>query len=170
MIIHSGVVIGADGFGLTNDNGQWVKIPQVGSVVIGNHVEIGANSAIDRGALENTIIEDGVKIDNLVQVAHNARIGAHTVLAGCSAVAGSAQIGKYCVIGGSACINSHITIVDQVMITGMAMVMHSIDTPGVYSSGTGLQSNREWRKSAVRFQQLDKIVKRIQHLERLNDE
>jgi len=170
VILHSGSVIGSDGFGLTNDQGRWIKIPQVGSVVLGNDVEVGANTTVDRGALESTIIEEGVKIDNQVQVAHNVRIGAHTVVAGCVGIAGSAQIGSHCVIGGGVCITGHIKIADQVVITGMAMVTHSIDAPGVYSSGTGLQTNLEWRKSAVRFQQLDKIVKRIQKLERLNDE
>ena len=170
VILHSGAVIGSDGFGLTNDHGQWVKIPQLGTVIIGDYVEIGANSVIDRGALEDTVIEEGVKIDNLVQVAHNVRVGAHTVIAGCTAIAGSAHIGKHCVIGGGARINGHITIVDQVVITGMAMVIHSIDTPDVYSSGTGIQTNRQWRKSAVRFQQLDQLVKRLQYLERLHDE
>lgn len=167
VILHSGAVIGADGFGLANDRGRWIKIPQIGRVVLGNDVEVGANTTIDRGALEDTIIEDGVKIDNLVQIAHNVRIGANTVIAGCSGVAGSTDVGRHCMIGGGVCINDHITIADGVIITGMAMVLHSIDVPGIYSSGTGLQTNREWRKSAVRFQQLDKMAKRLQNLERL---
>ncbi len=170
ITVHSGTVIGSDGFGLTNDRGQWVKIPQVGTVIIHDDVEIGANTAIDRGALEDTVIEEGVKIDNLVQVAHNVRIGAHTVVAGCSAIAGSARIGKHCMLGGGVRVNGHITICDQVIMTGMSMVTHSIDKPGVYSSGTGIQANLEWRKSVVRFQQLDKITKRLQRLERQNNE
>jgi len=152
--VHSGTVIGSDGFGLTNDNGKWVKIPQVGSVVIHDNVEIGANTTIDRGALENTVLEEGVKVDNQVQVAHNVRIGAHTVIAGCTGIAGSADIGKHCMIGGGVCINGHITIADQVIITGMAMVLKSIPEAGVYSSGTGIQKNREWLRSVVRFRQL----------------
>lgn len=170
VILHSGVVIGADGFGLTNDKGRWVKIPQLGSVLIGNDVEVGANTSIDRGALEDTVLEEGVKVDNQVQIAHNARIGAHSAVAGCVGIAGSTHIGRHCIIGGGVCINGHLKITDQVIITGMAMVTHSINEPGVYSSGTGLQTNREWRKSAVRFQQLDKIVRRLQNLERLKDE
>jgi len=170
VIVHSGVVIGSDGFGLTNDNGQWVKIPQVGTVIIRDNVEIGANTTIDRGALEDTVIDEGVKLDNQVLVAHNVRIGAHTVIAGCTGIAGSAQIGKHCIIGGGARINSHITITDQVIITGMCMVTHSISKPGAYSSGTGLQENRQWHKSVVRFRQLDKLAKRIKHLESLHHE
>jgi UDP-3-O-[3-hydroxymyristoyl] glucosamine N-acyltransferase len=171
VVIHSGAVIGADGFGYTNDDqGRWVKIRQVGTVCLASDVEIGANTTIDRGALENTIIEEGVKIDNQVQVAHNVHIGAHTAIAGCVGIAGSARIGKHCMIGGGVCINGHITIADSVIVTGMAMVMHSIDASGVYSSGTGLQKNLQWRKSAIRFQQLDGMAKRIKHLERLYNE
>lgn len=170
VIVHSGAVIGSDGFGLTNDQGRWVKIPQVGTVVVGDSVEIGANTTIDRGALEDTVIGEGVKLDNLVQVAHNVQIGAHTVIAGCTGIAGSVQIGKHCMVGGGVCINGHVSITDQVVITGMAMVTHSIDTPGAYSSGTGIQTNREWRKSAVRFRQLDKMARRLQDLEGLSDE
>lgn len=170
VILHSGVVLGSDGFGLTNDQGCWIKIPQIGTVVIGNDVEIGANTTIDRGALDNTVIEEGVKIDNQVQIAHNVHVGMHTAIAGCVGIAGSAYIGQHCMIGGGVCINGHITIADRVVITGMAMVLTSIDKPGIYSSGTGIQNNREWRKSAIRFQQLDSIVKRLRKVERLHND
>lgn len=170
VILHSGVVVGADGFGLTQDKGRWVKIPQLGRVVIEDDVEIGANSCVDRGALDDTVVEEGVKIDNLVQIAHNVRVGAHTVMAGGTVVAGSTKIGRHCVFGGGICVNGHIAITDRVIITGMAMVVKSITEPGVYSSGTTLQSNREWRKSAIRFHQLDDMAKRLKQLERLCDE
>jgi len=167
VILHSGAVIGADGFGLTQHEGHWVKIPQIGGVRLGDDVEVGANTTIDRGALDDTVIEAGVKLDNQVQIAHNVWIGAHTVIAGCVGVAGSVHIGRHCIIGGGCCISDHVTIADQVTITGMAMVTCSIKTSGVYSSGTGLQANREWRKSAVRFRQLDQFAKRLRNLERL---
>lgn len=165
-IFHSGSVVGSDGFGNANDNGIWNKIPHLGGVLIGNDVEIGANTTIDRGALRNTIIDDNVRIDNLVQIAHNVHIGAHTALAACSGVAGSATLGKHCLVGGGACINGHITVCDNVMIIGMAMVTNSITEPGIYGSGTGLQPQREWQKSVARFRQLDKLAKRIKELER----
>ncbi len=167
VILHSGVVIGSDGFGLTKHEGRWIKIPQIGGVSLDDDVEVGANTTIDRGALDDTVIEAEVKLDNQVQIAHNVRIGAHTVIAGCVGVAGSAHIGRHCIIGGGCCISDHVTIADQVTITGMAMVTCSIKTSGIYSSGTGLQANREWRKSAVRFRQLDQFAKRLQNLERL---
>ncbi|QTS83711.1 UDP-3-O-(3-hydroxymyristoyl)glucosamine N-acyltransferase [Coxiella endosymbiont of Amblyomma nuttalli] len=167
-IIHSGTVIGADGFGLMRDEGrrQWIGIPQVGKVVIGDDVEIGANTTIDRGALDDTIIGNGVKIDNLVMVGHNVRIGNHTAIAGCAGIAGSTTIGRHCMIGASAGLNGHITICDNVIITGMGMIQKSITKPGIYSSGTGMQTNREWRKSVVRFWQLDELAKRLKRLEK----
>jgi len=170
VCIHSGVVIGADGFGLVHDAGKWLPIPQLGSVVIGNDVNIGANTCIDRGALQNTVIEDGVQLDNLIQVGHNVHIGAHTAIAGSVGIAGSATIGKHCMIGGGSCINGHITIVDYVIITGMAMVVKSLTEPGIYSSGTSVLPNKQWLKSVCHFHQLDKLVKRVKQLERLNDE
>jgi UDP-3-O-[3-hydroxymyristoyl] glucosamine N-acyltransferase len=170
VILHSGVVIGADGFGLAQDQGQWVKIPQVGRVVIGNDVEIGANTTIDRGAVDDTVIGNGVKIDNLVMIGHNVQIGDHTAIAGCAGIAGSTVIGKHCLIGASAGINGHINICDHVIITGFAMIQKSITEPGAYSSGTGMQTNREWHKSVIRFWQLDEMYKRLKRLERLNDE
>ena len=166
VIIQPGAVIGGDGFGLANENGEWLKIPQVGSVVIGNDVEIGSNTTIDRGAIEDTIIEDGVKLDNLIQIGHNVRIGAHTAVAASAAIAGSAKIGKYCQIAGMAGIVGHIEIADHVHITGMSVVSHSIREPGVYSSGSPLQSNSEWQKNAVRFKQLDQLFRRIKILEK----
>ena len=158
VILHSGAVIGADGFGLAHHKGRFEKIPQLGSVVVGDDVEIGANSCVDRGALDNTVIETGVKIDNLVQIAHNVVIGAHTVMAGCSCVAGSTTIGRYCMIGGSAAIGGHLTICDGAIFTGFAMVTKSVKEPGIYSSGTGLLPNADWRKAVVRFR--DKKNKR----------
>ena len=167
-IIHSGVVIGSDGFGLTKgEKGEWVKIPQVGRVVIGDDVEIGANTTIDRGALSDTVIGNGVKLDNLVMIAHNVRIGDHTVIAGCAGVAGSTIIGRHCMIGASAGLNGHIEICDNVIITGMGMIQKSITEPGVYSSGTGMQTNRAWRKSVIRFWQFDEMAKRLKRLEKL---
>ena len=165
VIIHSGAVIGADGFGMVNENGVWYKIPQLGAVVIGNDVEIGANTTIDRGALEDTVLGNGVKLDNQIQVAHNVRIGDHTAIAGCTAIAGGTQIGKYCMIGGGAAINGHIEITDRVILTALANVSASITQPGVYSSGVPLQPNSQWRKNAARFRQLDDLARRLHKLE-----
>lgn len=164
-LIHPGVVIGADGFGFANDQNEWVKIPQIGGVSIGNDVEIGANTTIDRGALDNTIIEDGVKLDNLIQIAHNVRIGAHTAIASSTAIAGSATIGQRCAIGGCVGIVGHLTVADDVHITGMSFVTASIEEPGVYSSGVLIDTNRQWRRNAVRFKQLDDMAHKISHLE-----
>ncbi|MFI4954823.1 MAG: UDP-3-O-(3-hydroxymyristoyl)glucosamine N-acyltransferase [Gammaproteobacteria bacterium] len=169
VTIHSGVVIGSDGFGFAFDKqqGTWVKIHHLGTVQIGNDVEIGANTTIDRGAVEDTIIEHHVKIDNLVQVAHNVKIGAYTVIAGCVGLAGSARIGKYCLIGGAACVAGHIEIADNITITGMSMVTHSLNQPGTaYSSGTGVMENSQWKKNVVRFWHLDDLARRVQKLER----
>ncbi len=166
VTLHSGAVIGADGFGYAPENDQWIKIVQLGAVRIGFDVEIGANTCIDRGAITDTIIEDGVKIDNLVQIAHNVRVGENTAIAGCVGIAGSTSIGENCQIGGGASINGHITLADGVIVAGNAMVTKSIAKAGVYSSGTGLQTNRDWRRSVVRFRQLDDMAKRIQSLEK----
>lgn len=165
-IIHPGVVIGADGFGLANDGGQWIKIPQIGRVVIGDDVEIGANTCIDRGAIEDTVIEDGVKLDNLIQIGHNVHIGAHTAVAASAAIAGSAKIGKFCSIAGMAGIVGHIEIADNVQITGMSVVSHSIKESGIYSSGTPLEPNAQWHRNSVRFKQLDEMARRIKQLEK----
>jgi UDP-3-O-[3-hydroxymyristoyl] glucosamine N-acyltransferase len=165
-VIHSGTVIGSDGFGFANDKGRWIKVPQVGGVVIGDEVEIGANTTIDRGALGDTVIEDNVKIDNQVQIGHNAMIGAHTVIAGCVGISGSAKIGRYCMIGGGTGVAGHIEVCDKVVVTGMTMLTRSISQPGLYSSGTGLDTNARWKKNAARFRNLDELAKRIQQLER----
>ena len=165
-IIYPGAVIGADGFGHVPKGLKkgWLKIPQLGRVIIGNHVEIGANTTIDCGALDNTIIGNGVKIDNLVQIAHNVTIGDHTAIAACTGIAGSSQIGKDCTLAGGVGLVGHLSIADGVHITAMTMVTHSIKEPGAYSSGTPFQENSDWLKNAVRFKQLDKLSKKINGL------
>lgn len=167
-IVHSGAVVGSDGFGIANDKGQWIKVPQLGSVSIGNHVEIGANTTIDRGAIEDTIIENGVKLDNLIQIAHNVRIGENTAIAGCVGIAGSTTIGKHCAIGGGTGILGHLTIADHVHITATSLVTKTIKKAGVYSSGTPLQENAQWHKNFVRFKQLDNMARRLTELENKN--
>lgn len=166
VLVHPGVVIGADGFGQANDNGSWIKVPQIGAVRIGHDVEIGANTTIDRGAIEDTIIEDGVKLDNLIQIAHNVRIGRNTVMAACGAVAGSTVIGVNCLIGGSVAIAGHLTIADNVTLTGRSTVLQSITEPGVYSSSSPLEPNKLWHKNYIRFKQLDEMARRIKTLEK----
>ncbi|MGH8179212.1 MAG: UDP-3-O-(3-hydroxymyristoyl)glucosamine N-acyltransferase [Steroidobacter sp.] len=160
-LLHPGVVVGADGFGIAPDQGEWVKIPQVGSVRIGDDVEIGANTTIDRGAIEDTIIGDGVKLDNQVQIAHNVQIGAHTAMAGSSGVAGSSTIGKRCMIGGQVGIAGHLTICDDVVLTGKSFVSSSIHKPGYYSSGLPVDEAARFRKNAARFYQLDEFVREV---------
>ncbi|KII80404.1 UDP-3-O-(3-hydroxymyristoyl)glucosamine N-acyltransferase [Vibrio renipiscarius] len=166
-LIQSGAVIGSDGFGYANDNGEWIKIPQLGSVRIGNRVEIGACTTIDRGALDDTIIEDNVILDNQLQIAHNVQIGYGTVMPGGTIVAGSTKIGKYCQIGGASVLNGHIEIADGVAITGMGMVMRSIEEKGIYSSGIPLQTNKEWRRTATRVHKIDEMNKRLKAVEKL---
>ncbi|WP_455203877.1 UDP-3-O-(3-hydroxymyristoyl)glucosamine N-acyltransferase [Kaarinaea lacus] len=166
VILHPGAVLGSDGFGLANDHGKWIKIPQVGRVVIGDDVEIGASTTIDRGAIEDTVIEEGVKIDNLVQVAHNVRIGAHTVLAGQVGIAGSATIGKHCALGGKVGVVGHLDITDNVTITGRSMVAQSITESGVYSSGMPVDTAIRWRKNVTRFRQLDDLARTVKRLEK----
>jgi UDP-3-O-[3-hydroxymyristoyl] glucosamine N-acyltransferase len=165
IIAHSGVVIGADGFGIAMEEGRWLKIPQIGRVVIGNDVEIGANTTIDRGALDDTVIEEGVKLDNQIQIAHNVRIGAHTAIAGCVGIAGSATIGKYCRIGGSAGILGHLQIADYVEIASFTLIGKSIREKGSYSGIFPFSSNQEWRKNAAHLRHLDKLADRIKQLE-----
>jgi UDP-3-O-[3-hydroxymyristoyl] glucosamine N-acyltransferase len=165
-LVHPGVVIGADGFGIARDGTVWVKVPQLGSVRIGDDVEIGANTTIDRGALEDTVIEDGVKLDNQIQVAHNVRIGAHTAIAGCTAIAGSAVIGKRCMIAGGAGIAGHLEICDDVVVTAMTLVTHSIRRAGVYSGSIPIDDAAKWRKNSVRFRQLDEIARRLAKVEK----
>ncbi len=165
--LHSGVVIGADGFGYAPNQQEWYKIKQVGNVIIGNDVEIGANTTIDCAALGSTLIEDGVKLDNLIQIGHNVHIGEHSAIAACVAIAGSATIGKRCQIGGASAIAGHLTIADDVIITGMSMVIRSIKSAGVYSSGMPVNENHKWRKNIIRFTQLDKMAQKIRQLEKL---
>ena len=157
--IHPGAVLGADGFGLAVDGGHWINVPQLGGVVVGDDCEIGANTTIDRGALDDTVLEDDVRLDNQIQIGHNVRIGAHTAMAGCVAVAGSTRIGRWCLIGGAAGIVGHLSIADKVTVGAMSLVTHSIDAPGEYASGTPLQPKREWRRNAVRFGQLDRLAR-----------
>ena len=159
-LIHPGAVLGADGFGIAFDEGHWTKVPQLGGVLLGEDCEVGANTTIDRGALEDTVLEADVRIDNLVQVGHGVRIGAHTAIAGTAAIAGSARIGRHCLIGGGAGIVGHIEVCDRVTITARTLVTHDIRQPGTYSSGTPMMDNRSWRKAAARFRQLDDIARR----------
>ena len=165
-IVHSGAVIGADGFGFAKEKGAWIKIPQTGRVVIGNDVEIGANTTIDRGALADTVIEDGVKLDNQIQIGHNCHIGAHTAMAGCVGVAGSAKIGKYCTFGGAAMVLGHLTIVDNVHISSGSMVSRSIMEPGQYTGFYPLAKNAEWEKSAAIVRNLGTMREKIRELEK----
>jgi UDP-3-O-[3-hydroxymyristoyl] glucosamine N-acyltransferase len=159
--IHPGAVLGADGFGLAMDDGRWIKVPQLGGVRIGDDCEIGANTCIDRGAIEDTVLEEDVRLDNQVQIGHNVVIGAHTAMAGCVAVAGSTRIGRYCLIGGGAGFVGHIEIADKVMVTAMSLVTHSLTEAGEYSSGTPIQPNRDWRRNAARFKHLDALARKM---------
>ncbi|WP_278809355.1 UDP-3-O-(3-hydroxymyristoyl)glucosamine N-acyltransferase [Obesumbacterium proteus] len=165
-LIQSGTVIGADGFGYANDRGNWIKIPQLGTVRIGDRVEIGACTTIDRGALDDTIIGNGVIIDNQCQIAHNVMIGDNTAVAGGVIMAGSLKIGRYCQIGGSSVINGHMEICDKAVVTGMGMVMRPITEPGIYSSGIPLQPNKAWRKTAALVMNIDEINKRLKAVEK----
>ena len=160
-LLHPGAVIGADGFGHAPDADGYVKVPQLGSVRIGDDVEVGACTTIDRGAIDDTLIEDGVKLDNQVQIGHNCRIGAHTVVAGCAGVSGSTTIGRRCMIGGMAGIGGHIEIVDDVIIGGKAMVTSSIHKPGMYLGSLGADEAKRFRRNAARFQRLDEFVRRV---------
>jgi UDP-3-O-[3-hydroxymyristoyl] glucosamine N-acyltransferase len=160
-IVHSGVVIGSDGFGMAPSEGRWLKIPQVGAVRIGDDVEIGANCAIDRGALDDTVIEDGVKLDNLIQVAHNVRIGAHSVIAGCVGISGSVTIGRHCMVGGGAGFVGHISICDNVTISGYSFITKSITQPGTYTSGMPFMPHAEWLRNTVYVRRLYKIAREL---------
>jgi UDP-3-O-[3-hydroxymyristoyl] glucosamine N-acyltransferase len=165
-IIHSGAVIGADGFGFAREKGAYIKIPQTGRVVIADDVEIGANTTVDRGALADTIIEEGVKLDNQIQIGHNCHIGAHTAMAGCVGVAGSARIGKYCTFGGAAMVLGHLTIADNVHISSGSMVSRSILEPGQYTGFYPLAKNADWEKSAVIVRNLTSMREKIRELEK----
>lgn len=164
-VIHAGAVIGSDGFGFAEDEGRWVKVPQLGGVTIGDDVEIGANTTVDRGTIENTVIEDGVKLDNLVQIAHNVRIGAHTVMAAMSGAAGSTKIGRRCKIGGGVVMINHLEICDDVMFTFRSVVTKSVREPGVYGGSLPAEEAQRWRRSAARFRQLDSLNKRVRAIE-----
>src|SRR4051794_5699929 len=165
-IIQPGVVIGGDGFGFAPEQGKWVKVPQVGSVRIGADVEIGANTTIDRGAIEDTVVEEGVKLDNQIQLGHGVRVGAHTVIAGCTGISGSTVIGKHCIIGGACGIAGHLTIGDEVVITGFGMVSRSLAGPGVYSSGLPITESKIWRRQVARVRNLESLFERVKRLER----
>lgn len=165
-ILHAGVVIGADGFGFAPHGGAWVKIEQLGAVRIGDDVEIGANTCIDRGALQDTVIEDGVKLDNLIQIGHNVRIGAHTAMAGCVGVAGSATIGAHCTIGGGAIVLGHLTLADGVHISAASVVTRSILKAGNYTGFFPLDDNAAWEKNAVTLKHLHGLRERIKQLEK----
>ncbi|HEY7776516.1 MAG TPA: UDP-3-O-(3-hydroxymyristoyl)glucosamine N-acyltransferase, partial [Kineobactrum sp.] len=164
--IHSQAVLGADGFGFAPDGAGWQKIHQLGGVRLGNRVEVGACTTIDRGALEDTVVEDGAIIDNLVQIAHNCHIGKNTAIAGCTGLAGSTIIGANCTLAGGVGVVGHVEICDGVHVTGMTMVTKSITEPGSYSSGTPMSATRDWKRSAVRFTQLDSIQRRLTDLEK----
>jgi UDP-3-O-[3-hydroxymyristoyl] glucosamine N-acyltransferase len=170
LIAHSGAVIGADGFGFAMEEGCWIKIPQIGRVVIGKDVEIGANTTIDRGALDDTVIEEGVKLDNQIQIAHNVKIGAHTAIAGCVGIAGSTTIGKRCQIGGSAGILGHLQIADDVVIASFTLIGKSIHEAGSYAAIFPFGKTEDWRKNAVHLRHLDEMNRRIKRLEQSKQE
>ena len=165
-IVQPGAVVGGDGFGYAPEKGTWVKVPQLGSVVVGDDVEIGANTTIDRGALEDTVIEEGVKLDNLIMIAHNCRIGAHSALAACVAIAGSSVLGKRCILGGRVGLTGHITLCDDVVVLGTSFISHSISKPGVYSSALPGEEAGVWRRIVGRIKRLDSMAKRLRNVEK----
>ncbi len=169
-LLHPGAVVGSDGFGYARDGEQWAKVPQLGRVVIGDDVEIGANTTIDRGALGDTVIANGVKLDNQIQVAHNVRIGEHTAVAGCVGIAGSAVIGRRCTIGGHCTILGHLEIADDVHVTAGSLVTNSISDPGEYSSSLKAEPAELWRRNAARFRHLDELARRLRRLEEALDQ
>lgn len=166
VVIQSGAVIGGEGFGFANEKGVWQKIAQIGGVTVGDDVEIGVNTAVDRGALADTVIGNGVKLDNQIQIAHNVQIGDHTAMAACVGISGSSKIGKHCMLAGGVGLVGHIELCDHVFVTGMTMVTRSITEPGAYSSGTAMQPAAEWRKSAARIRQLDDMYRRLAQAEK----
>ncbi|HEY1892702.1 MAG TPA: UDP-3-O-(3-hydroxymyristoyl)glucosamine N-acyltransferase [Steroidobacteraceae bacterium] len=165
-VIQPGAVIGGDGFGFAQERGRWIKVPQIGTVRVGPDVEIGANTTIDRGAIDDTVIEEGAKLDNLIMIAHNVRVGAHSALAACVGISGSTNVGRRCMIGGQVGIGGHLTISDDVIITGCTMVSHSIPRPGVYSGGIPLEEAHVWRRLVARFKRIDSLATRLKALER----
>ncbi|MCE1251228.1 MAG: UDP-3-O-(3-hydroxymyristoyl)glucosamine N-acyltransferase, partial [Comamonadaceae bacterium] len=164
-ILHAGVVIGADGFGFAPEDGRWVKIEQLGAVRIGDDVEIGANTCIDRGALDDTVIEQGVKLDNLVQIGHNVHVGAHAAMAGCVGVAGSARIGAHCTVGGGGIVLGHLTLADNVHVSAATTVTRSLSQPGLYTGMFPTDENAKWEKNAATLKQLHSLRERIKALE-----
>ena len=164
-ILHSGVVIGADGFGFAPEDGAWVKIEQLGAVRIGDDVELGANTCVDRGALDDTVIEDGVKLDNLVQIGHNVHVGRHAAMAGCAGVAGSARIGAHCTVGGGGIVLGHLTLADHVHVSAATTVTRSISQPGLYTGMFPADENAKWEKNAATLKQLHALRERIKALE-----
>lgn len=166
VIIHSGAIIGADGFGIAEENGFWIKIPQIGRVIIGNDVEIGANTTVDRGAMDDTVIENGAKLDNQIQVGHNVKIGAHTAIAGCVAIAGSTVIGKHCKIGGATGIIGHLNIADHVDISAFTLITKSIENKGAYTGAYPFSTHKDWLKNASHLRHLDDLADTIKRLEK----
>jgi len=164
--VHSGAVIGSDGFGMAEEAGRWLRIPQVGRVVVGADCDIGANTTIDRGAIDDTVIEDDVKLDNQIHIAHNCRIGRHTAIAGCVGIAGSTHIGRNCMIGGAAAVGGHISIADGTVIGGATFVTSTIEQAGVYTGMFPPLPHREWKKVAARLRRLDELADRVRALER----
>ena len=165
-VVHSQAVIGSDGFGFANDDGRWIKIPQTGTVIIGDDVEIGAGTTIDRGALGDTVIGEGVKLDNQIQIGHNVRVGAHTAMAGCVGIAGSAEIGGFCTVGGGAVILGHLSIVDRVNISAGALITKSITAAGNYGGAYPFAPQREWLRNAAHLRHLDSLNERVADLGR----
>ena len=166
VVLHAGVVIGADGFGNAWDINHWLKVPQIGRAIIGNDVEIGANTTVDRGAIDDTVIEDGVRLDNLIMIAHNVHVGAHTAIAACTGIAGSTRIGRNCRIGGAVGIAGHLTICDNVEIGGKTLITKSIAAPGSYSGGYPFEESRAWRRNAIQIRHLDEMARHIKQLEK----
>jgi UDP-3-O-[3-hydroxymyristoyl] glucosamine N-acyltransferase len=164
-VLHPGVVVGSDGFGLAEDGGRWVRVPQLGAVWIGDDVDVGANTTIDRGAIRDTVIEDGVKLDNLIQLAHNVEVGAHTAMAACTGISGSTRIGRHCLLAGAVGVVGHVEIADGVQVSGMSMVSRSIRDPGVYTGSIPAMPHEEWRRNFARLKQLDEMARRIRQLE-----
>lgn len=169
-IVHPGAVIGADGFGNARGDTGWIKVPQIGGVRIGNDVEVGANTTIDRGAIEDTVIEDGVRLDNLVQIAHNVRLGEHTAMASLSGISGSTVVGKRCMFGGQSGVVGHISICDDVVVGGATMISKDIREPGFYTGSFPAEKDRDWKRKVARFRRLDELVRRIRKLEKDNDD
>lgn len=164
-ILHPGVVVGSDGFGMANDSGTWVKVPQLGRVVLGDDVDVGANTTIDRGAIHDTLIADGVKLDNLIQVAHNVEIGADTAIAACTGISGSTKVGRRCTLAGAVGVVGHIEIADNVHVSGMTMVSRSLRKSGVYTGSIPAMSHDQWKKNFARLKQLDDMARRLRALE-----